>query len=149
MPTSNANQTDPTHPTVSRLTRWWRNWVGNRAGQAELNKLGSQELGHIARDIGASSGELTALAGKWPDSADLLARRMAALHLDPAAIARSQPALSRDMKKLCSLCGYKGWCEYDLDARAVNPRWRGYCPNSTTLTALIPERSAYPQKDKG
>jgi uncharacterized protein YjiS (DUF1127 family) len=126
--------------TQSRMARWWKNWRGNGAGRAELDRLDPREVANIARDIGASSSELRALAGKWPDSADLLTRRMAALHLDPFDIAGSQPAVSRDLNKLCSLCGEKRQCEYDLDRGALDPRWLRYCPNSQILMALIAGR---------
>jgi hypothetical protein len=62
---------------------------------------------------------------------------MAALHLDPAEIARTDRAASGDMTRLCSLCGEKRQCEHDLDRGTVDPRWRRYCPNSQTLMALI------------
>jgi hypothetical protein len=61
----------------SDVTRWWRNLWGNRTGISELDKLDWDEMKHIARDVGTSTEELQALAGKWPDSADLLTRRMA------------------------------------------------------------------------
>ena len=62
-------------------------------------------------DIGSILQELRPLAGKWPESANLLSRRMAALQLDPSEIARSQPAVSNDLKRLCSLCVSKGRCD--------------------------------------
>jgi len=130
---------DPT--LVAKIARWWRNWWGNRAGVAELDNFDRNELKHISRDIGASTEELRALAGKWPESADLLTRRMAALQLDPLATARSQPAVSNDLKKLCSLCVSKGRCEHDLAEGAINSDWREYCPNATTLTALSAQRT--------
>lgn len=128
----------------SRLVRWWRNWIGNRSARAEMDRLGSRELGIIAQDVGASKAELRALAGRWPDSADLLARRMAWLRLDPAEIARTDPAVSRDMNKLCSLCGSKRQCEHDLDRATINPSWRRYCPNFQTLAALVAGRRSKP-----
>jgi hypothetical protein len=79
---------------------------------------------------------LYSLAGKWPDSNGLLARRMAALHLDQVEVAQSQPTVARDMRKTCSLCGDKGRCERDLDKAAISPSWQRYCPNSTTLVSL-------------
>lgn len=124
----------------SRLARWWKNWIGNPAGRAELDRLDTRELGTMARDVGASAGELRALAGKWPDAADLVTRRMAALHLDPAEIARTEPSVSRDITKLCSLCGEKRQCEHDLDRGVIDSHWRRYCPNSQTLMALVAGR---------
>ena len=125
---------------MSRLAPWLRNWVGNRSGRFELNRLGQQELRNVAHDAGVSSGELRALAGKWPDSADLLKRRMSALHIDPVELAKNEPAVSRDLNKLCSLCADKRQCKRDLDAGSVNSRWRRYCPNTSTLMALLHPR---------
>jgi hypothetical protein len=95
---------------------------------------------NIARDVGTSSAELRALAGKWPDSADLLWRRMTALRLDRTEIAQSMPPVSRDMSKLCSLCDEKRECERDLDRGAISPRWLRYCPNAQTLMALLKQK---------
>ena len=120
----------------SALGRWWQNWKDSRAHIAELGNFTPKELHDIARDAGATTQELRALAGKWPDSADLLTRRMAALGLNTAELARTQPATSNDLKKLCSLCASKRPCEHDLVKDAANPAWNEYCPNATTLTAL-------------
>jgi hypothetical protein len=120
----------------SAIANWWRQWMGNRAGRAELENYDRRELQRLAQEIGADPQQLRALAGKWPESADLLARRMAALQLDAAEIARSQAGVSNDLNKLCSLCVSKGRCERDLAGDPNNPVWREYCPNMTTLTAL-------------
>lgn len=127
---------------VATIAQWWRNWWGNRAGMAELGSCSPDELQRLARDVGVNPQELRSLAGKWPESADLLTRRMAALQLDPLAIARSQPAVSNDLKKLCSLCVSKGQCTHDLAGGAINSDWRKYCPNTTTLMALSKQRTA-------
>lgn len=69
---------------LARLARWWRNCTGHHAARAEFDAPGSHGVQTIAQDLGLSSVERGALAGKWPDSADLLERRMAGLRLDPA-----------------------------------------------------------------
>ena len=55
---------------------------------------------------------------------------MSALHIDPVELAKNEPAVSRDLNKLCSLCADKRQCKRDLDAGSFNSRWRRYCPNS-------------------
>lgn len=127
---------------VFRLACWWKHWIGNRAGRTELDRLDQRALGSLARDVGASASELCAVAGKWPDAADLLTRRMTALHLDPVEIGRTEPAVSRDITKLCSLCDDKRQCEHDLNHATANPRWWRYCPNSPTLMTLVAGRQA-------
>jgi hypothetical protein len=121
----------------SAVARWWRNWTGNRAGLSDLNQFYPDSIDRIASEVGVNASEMRTLAGKWPDSADLLSRRMASLHLDPQHLNRTEPAVTNDLKRLCSLCAAKRRCENDLDTKAVDPVWRQYCPNTTTLTALI------------
>jgi hypothetical protein len=65
---------------------------------------------------------------------------MATLDLNPTDIAQSMPLVSRDMSKLCSLCGEKRQCEHDLNRGVVSSRWLSYCPNSQTLMALLKQR---------
>jgi hypothetical protein len=87
-----------------------------------------------SRDAGAN--------GARGDAADLLPRRMGALGLDPTETARQEPAVLRDMQRLCSFCQSKGRCEHDLDLAARNPVWEKYCPNVGTLKDLQAEKRA-------
>ncbi len=130
------------------IGRWWREWLGNRPALAELQGCSREELRRIASDFRATPEELQALAARWPDSANLLDRRMAALDIDLDRVARSQPAVANDLKRLCSLCQSKGECEHDLDSNPGDPRWREYCPNASTLTALREEERAPARKRK-
>ena len=91
----------------------------------------------MARDLGMSRGELSVLAGKWPDSADLLSRRLERVNL-----AGVEPQVLRDLERVCTLCGSKRKCEYDLTIDPSHPAWTGYCPNAPTINALMAERSA-------
>jgi hypothetical protein len=126
---------------------WWRTWRGNPAGRAELDNCSPQELGRIAQEVGASADELRVLAGKWPESAAMLSRRLQALALDPLEIERSQRGVSNDLKKLCSLCASKGRCDFDLDTFPSHTGWREYCPNAMTLTALAAQHGAPGKND--
>ena len=94
------------------------------------------ELQRVATDVGLNTQDLRSLAGKWPEASDLLQRRMSTLELDAAEIAHSQPSVSNDLKRLCSLCVSKKRCDHDLAAHAANLEWQEYCPNVGTLTAL-------------
>jgi hypothetical protein len=122
------------------VSRWWRNWIGNRSAQAELDRLDVVEMAGIARDIGATPTELRSLAGKWPDAAEPLMQRMKLLKLEPAVVAAKQPAAMREMTKLCSLCATRTQCSHDLASHSAGPAWRRYCPNSATLLALVTGR---------
>src|ERR1700757_660759 len=74
-----------------RLAHWWRNWNGSRRAMADLNACGSAEMERIARDVGVSGTDLSILAGKWPDAADLLYRRMNEIKLDRMEITQADP----------------------------------------------------------
>jgi hypothetical protein len=105
-----------------------------------LDCCGAAEVERMAHDVGMSTLELRALAGKWPDAAEPLNRRLAALALDPADIRRSDPQVLHDLQRVCSLCKHGRECEHDLAERPSDPAWREYCPNEMTLDALAAER---------
>ena len=108
---------------------------------AELDRCGPSERAHIAHDVGVSSADLSILAGKWPNSADLLLRRMDESNLDATEIKKAEPQVIRDLQRTCSFCMSKRKCSHDLATKPSDPAWQSYCPNTTTLKALIAERA--------
>jgi uncharacterized protein YjiS (DUF1127 family) len=124
-------QTDARAGPVGRLARWWRNWKRRRRTMAELDW-------RIAHDLGIGRADLRVLAGKWPD--DLLSRRLEQVDLDAAELARREPQVLRDLERVCTLCGSKRRCGRDLAGDPSDSRWLEYCPNVTTLNALVAER---------
>jgi hypothetical protein len=120
---------------VRRLARWWRNWTCRNAAQDEIRRLGPREVDRLAHDVGLTGADLRTLAGKWPDSAELLSRRLAALRLDEHELARSNPDVLRDLQRVCTLCAAKGRCEHDLADKPSDPVWQTYCPNAQTVAA--------------
>lgn len=124
---------------LSVITHWWRNWKNRRATMGELNRCGEDETAHIARDVGVSPSELRTLAGKWPDSADLLSERVAAVGLQTENIRAAEPQVLRDLQRVCTQCAEQSRCEHDLNRDPGNRVWRDYCPNLVTLDALRSE----------
>jgi hypothetical protein len=123
------------------LAAWWRNLGAGRAGLGELQNCGDQ-VGHVARDVGLTSHELYALAAKRPDAADQLKQRLAALHIDRAAVLETDPMVMRDLERVCTICGSKRRCDRDLARHPDDPVWRTYCPNTQTLEALETDPTA-------
>jgi len=132
-----AIQIDERPGLFGRFGYWFREWSRRRARLAELDGCGPAEVEHMARDLGMSRGELSVLAGKWPDSADLLSRR-----LDQVNLASVEPQVLRDLERVCTLCASKRKCEYDLTIHPCNLVWTKYCPNAPTISALMAERAA-------
>jgi hypothetical protein len=127
--------------TISNaVSRWWRNWRAARSSMAMLDACGAEETERIAHDVGVSASELRTLAGKWPDSAALLNRRLAALQLDPVEIGRSERRVLSDLQRVCTICVSSRECTHDLARDPDDPVWRQYCPNVVTLDALSEER---------
>jgi hypothetical protein len=118
------------------VARWWRQWTATRADLDRLNRCGCADIERMAYDVGVSTNELCALAGKWPDAAEQLNRRLAALDLDPKDISSVEPQVLHDLQRVCTLCSDKRECERDLAEDPANPKWRAYCPNVITLDAL-------------
>jgi hypothetical protein len=77
---------------IRRLARWWRERAGRRNTVAALDGCGPAEPARIARDLGVGGAEQRVLAGKWPDSPDLLSRRMRQIKFDAAEVVRAEPA---------------------------------------------------------
>lgn len=121
---------------LGRLGKWWKRWREQAMTVAGLHECGDAEFSHVARDIGLGASDLKVLAGKWPDAADLVERRAAALDLDTDEIARTDPEVMRDLERVCSLCGSKRACEHDLCHDPRSSRWQDYCPNAETLAAI-------------
>jgi hypothetical protein len=126
---------------IPRLLMEFRNRMAERAkaiwqrhkSASEVARLGRPEATCIARDLGISADDLSALAGKDKNSAELLVRRMATLGLDPTKL---DGAVMRDLQRGCSLCRDKQLCVHELEDKPREPTWPKYCPNEHTLAAL-------------
>src|SRR5881394_3523196 len=97
----------PTQALLETIGTWWRHWKHSRAAVAEIDCLEGPELSRVAHDVGLNGPQLRTMAGKWPDAADLLSQRLAALELDERTVARTEPAVLRDMQRVCSMCSEK------------------------------------------
>ena len=128
-------------PGFARFARWWQNWNGRRKARLDLDYCGAVEMERIARDMGVSGADLSILAGKWPDAADLLYWRMNEVHLDRKEITQLEPEVMRDLQRVCTVCGSKRRCKHELAKNPSDPDWQRYCPNATTLSALVAERT--------
>jgi len=127
-----GDRSEKSFPTVrsvfAGVAEWWRS---RGHGYAD-----DYEDARIARELGIGVGELHELVRRGRNSANLLTRRMAALHLDANALARSDGVLLRDLQRVCAVCESKGRCLRDLDRDPNDPAWEDYCPNEGPLNAL-------------
>ena len=129
-----------TYPAFKSFVAAFRDWVRHRRlisqCDARLAACDSDEIARIAHDVGLSSGELRQMARRGPDAAQQLLERLAVLHLDASAIVKKEPAVMRDMQRLCSNCFDKKRCQRDLVLSPNSPAWHHYCPNADTIDDL-------------
>lgn len=109
--------------------------------EADLDRLDDEELQRMAHDAGLSVGDLRALARQSAASDGELLLRMADIGLDSKEVSATEPAVFRDLQKVCSLCASKGQCDHDLLAGYTD--LPDYCPNRDTLRALVEERQEH------
>jgi len=134
----------PTSPAITYVLDAIANWVNkyrrlyDRHG--DLGQCSRDEVMRIANDLAVPPTELRALAAKGPASADLLEKMLIALRVDPTALAQSNPAVMRDLQRLCVACGQKGRCQHELTEGTAVEHFRDFCPNAFTLDALFKQK---------
>jgi uncharacterized protein DUF6455 len=137
----------PLSVIVDAIVRWRRAWMRARYNLFDLQDCSADEVNRIAQHLGISVAEFRSFAAHDPDRADLLRRRMAALHVDPDELARSEPATFQELRRRCTACDSRGRCALDLADEPADPAWqawRDYCPNATRLSVLSALRGCQP-----
>ena len=122
---------------LGAIAQWVARYRAAFGIRNELANCSPEEVAGIARDLKIAPGELTSLAKKGPDAAALLQRLLFALGVDANSLERGDPAVMRDLQRLCVTCGYKRRCELDLASGAIADKFQDYCPNAFTLDALL------------
>lgn len=141
----NANIQRPSYPTVDFVMNAISGWVNKYRSmyslRDELGECSPQDVARIAADIGVPPGELRALAAKGPGAADLLEKMLLKLHVDPAQLANANPAIMRDLQRLCVVCGQKERCQHELKEGTAAEHYHEFCPNAFTLDALFKQKA--------
>ena len=124
------------HPIVDRLIDVFGNWLIHRREMRELHQLDCGEFDSIARDLRMTSADLDSFVRQGPHAADELPRLLEALGIDEAALVRSEPAVLRDMERVCVSCERKVQCRNDLEIGVSARDFEDYCLNAQTMNAL-------------
>lgn len=131
----------PAYPALDMVLNSVADWVNNYRNSigrdSGLRHCGPHEVAQIASDIGLSPAELRTLSTKGPRSAELVAKMLVALGVDPKALADRDPLVLRDLQRLCSTCGLKGRCAHELAEGTAPAHFHEFCPNAYTLDALV------------
>lgn len=94
----------------------------------------------IARDLRITPADLDMIVREGSHAADELPRMLKVLGIDEAKLACSQPAVLRDMKRVCIACEWKVQCSNDLEIGVSARDYEDCCLNATTMNAMIGEQ---------
>jgi hypothetical protein len=114
-------------------------WLKRQRERAELAALDPDERARVAHDLGVSASELDFLVRESRDPVQL-PRMLAALGIDEAALQRAEPAMVRDMLRVCSLCQSVDACKYALDQNIADVAYPHFCPNAEPLKTILRRR---------
>jgi hypothetical protein len=132
---------ETTYPALELILDAIANWVKKHRDAAgpcdELAHWEPAEIARTARDLGVSPVELIRMAERGPHAADRLPRMLRDIGVDPLTLSRDDPAIMRDMQRLCSACSHKRRCERELSAGTAANHFRNFCPNAMSLEALL------------
>jgi len=134
----------PTVEFVLDAIAGWINKYRNMHGVSdELEHCSQEDVMRIARDLGLSVSDLRGLAAKGPGAAETLQKMLLALSVDPQSLAKADPAVMRDLQRLCMVCGQKGRCQHELARGTAAEHFREFCPNAYTLDAVLKSKNDY------
>ena len=147
---ANGDTQRSSYPTVDFVVNAIADWVNKYRSHHglhdELGQCSPEEVMRMAADVGVPPGELRALAARGSDSAKLLEKLLTSLNVDPTRLTNTNPAVMRDLQRLCVVCGQKDRCQHELKEGTAAEHYREYCPNAFTLDALFQQRANTPQR---
>lgn len=132
-----TTQREP-YPFVTKVIDMFGDWLKQRRELNELMEYETEfgELERVARDLNVTTADLERLVRQGSQSANELAYMLTALDIDEAALWRAEPALLRDMERVCSFCTHKRQCHQELAAGTAATNYVEYCENADTIDTL-------------
>jgi hypothetical protein len=132
-----TTQREPS-PFVTKVIDLFSDWLKQRREFNELMEYAAEfgELEPVARELNVTLADLERLVRQGSQSANELRYTLTALGIDEAALWRAEPALLRDMERVCSFCTHKRQCHQELAAGTAATNYVEYCENANTIDIL-------------
>lgn len=119
-----------------------KDWLARESLRGSMAELDGHERERILVDCGLSQSEFDRFMETPFVSEDLLSPMMRSAGLHPSELASSEPALMRDLERVCTLCISRKRCRRDLaDGRAATT-YREFCPNAPTFDDIAAGQTA-------
>jgi hypothetical protein len=125
-------------PFVTKVIDLFGDWLKQRRELNELMEFAADpgELERVARELSVTPADLERLVRQGSQGANELPYTLTALGIDETALWRAQPALLRDMERVCSFCTHKRRCHEELAAGTAATNYVEYCENADTIDTL-------------
>ena len=129
-----TTQREP-YPFVTKVIDLFSDWLKQRRELNELMEFAADpgELERVARELNVTPADLEMLVRQSSQGANELPYTLTALGIDEAALWRAEPALLRDMERVCSFCTHKRRCREELAAGTAATNYVEYCENAETI----------------
>ena len=126
------------YPLVTKMIDLFGDWLKQRRELTELMEYTADpgELERVARELNVTPVDLEMLVRQGSQGANELPEMLKALDIDEAALWRAQPALLRDMERVCSFCTHKRQCHQELAGGTAATNYVEYCENAYTIDML-------------
>jgi transcriptional regulator with XRE-family HTH domain len=126
------------YPFVTKMINLFGDWLKQRRQLRELMQFEADpgELERIAHEFGVTPADLHMLVRRGSHGVEELPKILEALGIDEAAISRAQPALLRDMERVCAFCNHKRRCNQELAAGTASSNYVEYCGNADAIDVL-------------
>jgi hypothetical protein len=133
-----AMTTTQRDPFVAKVIDLFGDWLKQRRELNELTEFAADpgELERVARELNVTPADLDSLVKRGSHSANELPYTLTALGIDEAALRRAEPALLRDMERVCSFCTHKRQCHQELAAGTAATNYVEYCENADSIDTL-------------
>ena len=124
------------YPFVTKVIDLFGDWLKQRRELNELTEFAADpgELERVARELNVTPADLEMLVRQGSQGANELSYTLTAI--DETALWRAEPALLRDMERVCSFCTHKRRCHQELAAGTAATNYAEYCNNSETIDTL-------------
>jgi transcriptional regulator with XRE-family HTH domain len=126
------------NPFVAKVIDLFGDWLKQRRELNEMMQFAADpgELERVARDLNVTPADLEGLVRQGSQSANELPYILTALGIDETALRRAEPALLRDMERVCSFCAHKRQCHQELAAGTAATNYVEYCENADAIDTL-------------
>jgi hypothetical protein len=126
------------YPFVTKVIDLFGDWLKQRRELNELLEFAADpgELERLARELNVTPADLKRLVLQGSQGENELLYTLTALGIDETALRRAQPALLRDMERVCSFCTHKRQCHEELAAGTAATNYVEYCENADTIDTL-------------